>query len=235
MSGLSISRKREQSSPSIKSSHCIFLLLGIFFLCFFFCMSKFPSFRCHRDFSLAPKVHLILLFIFFIFFFSKKERKKRIAGKLAFTWRSISLFPPCLFLFYVPTSFIYMTLVRLSVYVFVVRTNALAHPVTFSSQHPLRIFTVCIRERERARNKNIPLYWYSSFSVPLSFNPFYFSLLLSQLSCPPDTTCTQNVVTLDLGVFYYIFPSTPFQSERQLECINQDTHMWRIFCFIFLF
>jgi hypothetical protein len=79
------------------------------------------------------------------------------------------------------------------------------------------------------------LYWYSSFSVPLSFNPFYFSLLLSQLSCPPDTTCTQNVVTLDLGVFYYIFPSTPFQSERQLECINQDTHMWRIFCFLFLF
>ena len=202
---------------------------------FFLLYVKISVFSLPSRFQSGAKSSFNTIIYYFFFFFSKKERKKRIAGKLAFTWRSISLFPPCLFLFYVPTSFIYMTLVRLSVYVFVVRTNALAHPVTFSSQHPLRIFTVCIRERERARNKNIPLYWYSSFSVPLSFNPFYFSLLLSQLSCPPDTTCTQNVVTLDLGVFYYIFPSTPFQSERQLECINQDTHMWRIFCFLFLF
>ena len=95
MSGLSISRKREQSSPSIKSSHCIFLLLGIFFLCFFFCMSKFPSFRCHRDFSLAPKVHLILLFIIFFFFFKERKKKTncRKAGvhlALDFTFSSLS-------------------------------------------------------------------------------------------------------------------------------------------------
>lgn len=139
-------------------------------------MSKFPSFRFHRDFSLAPKVHLILLFFFF-----KERKKKRFAGELAFTWRSISLFPPCLFLFfYVSTSFIYMTLVRLSVYVFVVRTNALAHPVTFSSQHPLRIFTVCTREREKEPGTKTS----HCIDTPLSLSLSPLTLSIFPFCCP---------------------------------------------------
>lgn len=189
MSCLSISRKREQSSPSIKSSHCIFFLFRIFFCFLFsFCLVvflKFPSFA-------SLEISLIAVwrqkFVYYIFW-GRRRRKKLTGGEVAFTsWRSISLFSPCLFSFLrFFSSSVYMTRAVICICFLLYERTRRAHPVTFSSQHPLRIFTVCQRERERdAVTKTSHCIDTPLFSaVPLSFNPFYFFPFVVPTILPP--------------------------------------------------